>query len=166
MALKIKGVDLTISTFREVDRRFKAAAAAEVELGAKEIAALARMFAPADRGDLVKSIRAQRVNDAGATKWRVKVGGMIGGRSVSEYALAAHEGFSTNRRLKGPYGQGRRTREKNARKAASLGLRPGQVGIGYLSRAFKQLAPQIKQRIRRALNDEVNQIARKHRKKK
>ena len=148
MTMRLKGINATLTTFREVDRRFRKAAAAEIEKGAKDIAALARMFAPVDRGDLVKSIRAQRVNDANATKWRVKVGGMIGGRDVSAYAAAAHEGRSTNRKS---WSLGKKSREK----AQALGV---MVGPGYLSRAYRRLSATIKKRASDALKQEVSQL--------
>ncbi len=153
MALKIKGIDATLSTFREIDRRFTEEAGAAVEKGAKDIAALARKYAPIDKGDLERSIRAQRVNDGRSTKWRVKVGGTQGGRNVSEYALAAHEGFSTNRKS---WSLGKKSKAK----AAALGV---PVGPGYLRRAFTQLSPSISKAISEGLRAETQRLARRSR---
>lgn len=165
MGIKLTGVEATLSTFRELDRRFKAAAAAEIERGAKEIAALARMFAPIDRGDLVKSIRALRVNDAGSYKWRVKVGGTIGGRDVSEYAARAHELMILTRGGKQvPKIPGRlRPGKKSRQKAERLGV---LVGGDYLARAYKALRKQIEANVRQALKGEVNDLARKYQRSK
>lgn len=167
MGLKLKGLETTLTTFREVDRRFKKAAAEELERGAKAIADLARRYAPVDKGDLVKSIRAQRVtSDATSTKWRVKVGGTIGGRDVSEYADGAHAGYSTNRTLKGGYGSSARTLAKNRARALSMGLAAGEVGIFFMARAFKKLAPLIKTRVALALQDQLQAIALTHSRKR
>lgn len=151
MPIKLKGLNATLSTFREVDRRFREAAAEEIELGAKRIAALARMYAPQDTGALMKSIRAQRVHDGRATRWRIKVGGTIGGRDVTEYALAVHEGYSTNRPS---WSLGRKSREKAARLGVSVGPR-------YLLRAYRLLVGGIRERVSTALNAEASEIGRR-----
>lgn len=160
MAIKIKGIEATLSTFREADRRFKEAAARELEAGAKEIAALARMYAPIDRGDLVKSIRAQRVNETTSYKWRVKVGGNIGGRDVHEYAALVHERMLTTANAPSePVEDFLRPGEKSREKAAALGV---VVGGGYLRRAFNDLQADIRKRVRAGLQNEISGLSRKH----
>jgi hypothetical protein len=143
MGLKLKGLDATLSTFREVDRRFTEAAGEAIGDGAKEIAALARKYAPEDKGDLTRSIRALRVKDGNATKWRIKVGGMQGSRNVDAYAWAAHEGYSTNRKSW-------KLSKKSLRKGARL---------HYLAVAFAQASPGIARRISAALKNESAQLA-------
>lgn len=154
MTMVVRGINATLSTFREVDKRFTAAAAAELEAAAKSIAALARMYAPIDHGDLEKSIRALRVRDTTATKWRVKVGGNIGGRDVDYYALAAHEGRNADP------GKGWSLGKKSQEKARRLGV---FVGPGYLIRAFRERRSEVTKRIRDALRNEIQAISRKSR---
>ena len=151
MAIKVKGIQTVISTLRESDRRFKAAAAEELEKGAKEIAVLARRMAPIDRGDLTRSIRALRVrNDSQRTAWRVKVGGIQSGRDVDTYAVRVHElmGLTSG----GPgFGGLLRPGKKSQDKARAEGV---PVGGGYMARALKALGPTIQKRITEALKQE------------
>lgn len=158
MAVKIIGIEATVSTFREIDKRFTEAAGNAVEEGAKAISALARRYAPVDTGDLVRSIRAQRVSDSGSTRWRVKVGGNGAGHADSNYAEIMHENLAIT--------TGERTnvsrpmynpRKKSRAKAASSG---DPVGGHFLQRAFAMLAPKIVKDIRLGLKNELSHIAR------
>lgn len=153
MGIKLNGLTAALSTFREVDRRYNAAVAAEIERGAKEIAALARDFAPIDKGALVRSIRAQRVAGARATAWRVKVTNNL------DYAVLVHETFVTTRGEKTdarpkPRNPGKKSRNK----ARRLGV---AVGGKFLTRAFMAKRAEIEKRIREAIRKETNDIAKK-----
>lgn len=158
MGIKIQGVNLTISTFREVDRRFKEAAGLAIEEGAKDMASLARAFAPVDRGDLVRSIRAQRVKDGASYKWRVKVGGVQGGRDVNAYALLVHERFeiTTGGETSGEkgYNPGKRSRAK----AIATGM---PVGGRFLRRAYDAHKDNVIKKIRLGLRGASNAVRRK-----
>lgn len=155
MGMKLNGLQVTLSTFAEVDRRFNAVAAREIEAAAKAISALAREYAPVDRGDLVKSIRAQRVAGGKSTSWRVKVGGQQGGRNIDAYALRVHETMAITRggKTRGVLNPGKASRQK----AASSG---NPVGGNFLRRAYLKLSPEIKKRMTEALQGEVRVISR------
>lgn len=156
MAMQINGMSATLSTFREIDRRFNAAVAAELAAGAKEIAKLARDLAPTDRGDLVRSIRAQRINTSHATAWRVKVGGIMGGRDVNEYAWIMHERLEYTRGEKTNVKGGYNPRKRSRAKAARLGV---VVGRHFLTRAYRALEKDIQIRVRQAVQSQAQQIA-------
>lgn len=161
MGIKVTGIEPTISTFRAIDRRFTEAAARAVEQGAKELAALARSMAPVDRGDLVRSIRAQRVRTESATAWRVKVGGIQGGRNVSAYAGTVHGALGVtdgNSVMGGSLKPGKKSRAK----AKATGV---LVGGGYMSRALRLLREDITSDIRKALRSELSEISRYTRKR-
>jgi hypothetical protein len=166
MALKINGVKTLLSTFREVDRRYTAAAGKALEEGAKALSALARDMAPVDRGDLVRSIRARRVSDGMRTSWRVAAGGVIGGRDVSAYALEVHERMAETNgsAIRAPGGLGiLRPGKASREKARRTGV---VVGGRYMLRAYRQLQAEIKKSISEALKEETGSLNRLNRRPK
>lgn len=164
MAMSIKGIDATLSTFREIDRRFTEAAGDVLEEGAKDISEWARKFAPIDKGHLVKSIRAQRVKDPYSTKWRIKVGGVIAGRDVSAYASLVHERMRITHgeptRRKGEKGDGFNPGWRSQKKARELGV---PVGKKFLQRAYDMHVKSIEKALREALRRETARFSRRNR---
>lgn len=137
MAMRIKGVQATMSTLSEISRRSTTDARTEIKLGAEEIQKRAQVYAPVDLHNLEKAITVSRPIDTGRQfKVDIRVGGIVNGRNVDEYALIMHE-------WSGRWGAGTKAKQ------ASLGV---LVGPKYLERAARELFPIIQRRVSAALN--------------
>jgi hypothetical protein len=139
--IRVRGVGALLSTLSRYRTRTYDGARRAMRKGAKDIAALARLYAPVKFPRLELGIKAARpVDDGKRYRIRVEVGGVVKRRDISTYALTVHE-YDMHRR-------GPATREKGPK-----------AGPKYLKRAFDDLLPDIKQQILKELASAIRETA-------
>lgn len=145
MGIKVSGVDALIAQLSQIGQKAERGVADELRDGAKEIAELARMYAPVDEGNLEEAIKHEedRTGVNGRIQTYVYVDGSMkgsNGNRVEDYAMEMHE--SPNYNL-GPLSEAKQNRT-------------GQVvGYKYLERAVDKLRPQITKRVADRIRKEL-----------
>lgn len=143
MASRFRGKKKTLFALKRLKPEVRIEIQAATERNAKDVAALARRWAPAREGgnqDLKKSTKAVPMKDGDAIRWRV-----VSGDEVAFYARMVEFGTAPGKR-------GDRAVNASGRKRKVLRTHPGTAPQPYFYPAYRALRARLKRRLSRGFS--------------